>query len=296
MLSIELLREMGKIAGIGGISLGVFLLVITRVIKYLQSGRPNNVTRRDVFKLLKLIIVLSWTGGILGIVAYLIAPGPKPSPERDGADKYGLKVHSIKWINEYYPGGNFKGTIQYHVSNVSDYNVVDLLPDKARWFGWNIKDTFYAEIFYAKGDLDISSSLISKSERMDSDIVGKELPMTIYHWVPRIKPGIAPGDSLEYGVVIMTDSTERDAFTEQGSWTGMSSPFAADILACELVAPMGHKFQVMKYYAKDKTGVAIPNTEIPAPDTSNKSHIYWTVNNPIPGANYFLRIGISAED
>lgn len=60
-------ETIGKIAGIGGIALGVFLLLFRDVIR--KNIFPN-LTKLQAYKLFRLIVILVWTIALAGIVAW----------------------------------------------------------------------------------------------------------------------------------------------------------------------------------------------------------------------------------
>ena len=60
-------ETIGKIAGIGGIALGVFLLLFREVIR--KNIFPN-LTKLQAYKLFRLIVILVWTIALTGIVAW----------------------------------------------------------------------------------------------------------------------------------------------------------------------------------------------------------------------------------
>lgn len=60
-------ETIGKIAGIGGIALGVFLLLFREVIR--KNIFPN-LTKPQAYKLFRLIVILVWTIALSGIVAW----------------------------------------------------------------------------------------------------------------------------------------------------------------------------------------------------------------------------------
>ena len=65
---MEILQKLGTIAGIAGIGLGVFVILFREVIR--KSIFPN-LTKVQGYKLLRLILVLTWTIAILGILGWL---------------------------------------------------------------------------------------------------------------------------------------------------------------------------------------------------------------------------------
>ncbi len=67
-MELELLRTVGQIAGIGGISLGVFLLLFRDIIR--KKIFPQ-LTKQQGFHLLILISVLVWSIALSGIGAWV---------------------------------------------------------------------------------------------------------------------------------------------------------------------------------------------------------------------------------
>jgi nitrate reductase gamma subunit len=63
-----ILETVGKIAGLGGLALGVFLLLFRDVIR--KKIFPN-LTRSQAFRLLMLVLVLVWSVALAGIAAWV---------------------------------------------------------------------------------------------------------------------------------------------------------------------------------------------------------------------------------
>ena len=66
-VEVEVLEMVGKIAGIGGIALGVMLLLFRELIR--KSIFPT-LKKDDAYRLLKLMVVLVWSVAIAGIGAW----------------------------------------------------------------------------------------------------------------------------------------------------------------------------------------------------------------------------------
>ncbi len=78
-VEVEVLETVGKIAGIGGIALGVMLLLFRELIR--KSIFPA-LKKDDAYRLLKLMVVLVWSVAIAGIGAWAwVEVGAKPSGE-----------------------------------------------------------------------------------------------------------------------------------------------------------------------------------------------------------------------
>jgi|GEM_PF-5079040 len=104
-----ILETVGKVAGIGGIALGVLLILFRNVLR--KEVFPT-LTRDQAFKLIRLLLILVWSIALVGITAWLVAPmiGPpkiSPNPEANGSREPELDVErvpqstqvKVKWIN-----------------------------------------------------------------------------------------------------------------------------------------------------------------------------------------------------
>lgn len=76
-MEASLMRVVGQIAGIGGISLGVFLLLFRDIIRI--NIFPQ-LTKKQAFKLLLLISILVWSMALAGIGAWLWASNSSGTP------------------------------------------------------------------------------------------------------------------------------------------------------------------------------------------------------------------------
>lgn len=66
-MNAELLETLGKIAGIGGIALGVGLIVFREVIRKSVLGA---LSKDDAYRLVRLVAVFSWTIALAGMGAW----------------------------------------------------------------------------------------------------------------------------------------------------------------------------------------------------------------------------------
>ena len=72
------LESLGKVAGIGGIALGALVLMFRRSLAVTEG-----VNAKDRYRLVRLALVLSWSIGVLGIVAWAWgASSAKSAPAR----------------------------------------------------------------------------------------------------------------------------------------------------------------------------------------------------------------------
>lgn len=68
MFEADLLKYLGRIAGIGGISLGVFLILFREVIR--KKIFPS-LDKDAAYRLLRMVLLLTWTMALVGIIAWL---------------------------------------------------------------------------------------------------------------------------------------------------------------------------------------------------------------------------------
>jgi hypothetical protein len=84
----NLFKVLGQIAGIGGISLGVLLLVFRQVI---AKNVFSPLTREHSYKLLRLLIVLTFAIACIGIAAWIWSSRPvSPAQSQTWRDNYAL--------------------------------------------------------------------------------------------------------------------------------------------------------------------------------------------------------------
>lgn len=72
IMTLELLKTLGQIAGIGGIALGIFLILYRDIIR--KKIFPQ-LTKQQGFQLLILITVLVWSIALAGIGAWVSSNG-----------------------------------------------------------------------------------------------------------------------------------------------------------------------------------------------------------------------------
>lgn len=75
-METSVLKVVGQVAGIGGISLGVFLLLFREIIR--KNIFPN-LTKDQAYRLLRLISFYVWTVALAGIVAWVWSYGSTES-------------------------------------------------------------------------------------------------------------------------------------------------------------------------------------------------------------------------
>jgi len=66
----DVLKIVGQVAGIGGISLGVFLIIFKELIK--KNIFPS-LKKDHAYSLLRLILILTWSIAVIGIFAWLLS-------------------------------------------------------------------------------------------------------------------------------------------------------------------------------------------------------------------------------
>ena len=67
-IMVELLKAVGVVAGIGGITIGTFLILFREVIR---KKIFSTLTKSDSYRLMRWIIILVWSVALAGIIAYV---------------------------------------------------------------------------------------------------------------------------------------------------------------------------------------------------------------------------------
>jgi hypothetical protein len=68
MESVQLLKIFSEVAGIGGLGMGLFLLVVREVLK--KVNPPDRPSAKQFYLLLNRIILFSFILAVLGLVIY----------------------------------------------------------------------------------------------------------------------------------------------------------------------------------------------------------------------------------
>jgi hypothetical protein len=72
----SLIGFMGRIAGIGGLALGVFSLIFREVIRKIIFPK---LTATDAYRTIRLLLVLPFGIAVLGILAWIYTKGAQPT-------------------------------------------------------------------------------------------------------------------------------------------------------------------------------------------------------------------------
>ena len=77
----NLLKELGQIAGIGGIAVGVFLLLFRDVIR--KKIFPK-LTQRQAYRVILVFMILTWSVAIAGVAAWWVSSSKAATPTAEG--------------------------------------------------------------------------------------------------------------------------------------------------------------------------------------------------------------------
>jgi hypothetical protein len=225
--------------------------------------------------------------GIDASKIFLVAPLPQPPPSF-----YGLTFKKVVWKHHYLANnGDFRGEVEFFAENTSNNNVVRLPPHHAGWFGINmekpdVKTEIYGE---EKNAYIIMQSGFSESKEIRTDFDGRKRAGTFYGWEFNIGPPLPPQKSLHYGVIAETKGTELEAFTANGSFAGMATPYRVGEMTCEVYSPEGYKFKEKTHFVKDYAGIMKDFTGGPE-FMNNDTKIIWSVKNPDPNLQYLIKV------
>jgi len=104
-MELELFKAIGQVAGIGGISLGVVLILFRDVIK--KNIFPK-LTQDQAYKLLRLLIILTCSIGITGIIAWVY-----PSNNKNNSNSNNKQVLNIDDQDNLLKNGGFEDDYKF---------------------------------------------------------------------------------------------------------------------------------------------------------------------------------------
>ena len=118
-MDIEFLKVAGQIAGIGGLSIGAFLILFRDVIR--KNIFPN-LTKEQAYSLLRLIVVLVWSIAVFGIAAWTYAS----TIRRNDPNSINLS-HQVPQATSSIPvETEVSGQIRHGESIISGANILDV--------------------------------------------------------------------------------------------------------------------------------------------------------------------------
>lgn len=121
----EILKTVGKVAGIGGIAIGTFLILFREVIR---KNIFSKLTKADTYLLMRWIILLVWSVAIAGIIAYVYSSRLNQSgvliyqgSVRDAATRLPIKDAEVSFLGRKETAAektNDKGIFSFNLQTV----------------------------------------------------------------------------------------------------------------------------------------------------------------------------------
>ncbi len=103
-IDVEIINAVGQIAGIGGISLGIFLSLFKEIIKkivFLKFKIENEVL---LYKLLRLVIISVWSIAVIGIGAWVFSSNKETSEQNNAQNSTDIPKLKIDPVTTKAPG------------------------------------------------------------------------------------------------------------------------------------------------------------------------------------------------
>lgn len=125
------LQTVGQVAGVGGIALGVLLIIFRDVVR--KNIFPN-LAQVQAYRLMRLIIVLTFSIAALGIVAWVYVQ-PAPSGATRGVS---------------FPTDNPQEAIQKHLKLIDEERYTDAYSELAQEAHKRIQQAFFLEAFVSQ--------------------------------------------------------------------------------------------------------------------------------------------------
>lgn len=192
VMDLSILKTLGAVAGIGGLSLGVFLLLFRDIIR--KSVFPQ-LSQRDGFRLLRLIVILIFLISAAGLGAWVFStytPGPKPGPAprakafRILSAPNMAAVYNISGSYEVRPGQVILHVASGNMTLWSGYNQGPPMVMQTVQFGvcaatpegsWNI----YPRERSAETSIPLLGITLEKGKRDDIAAATVQVPLPITH-------------------------------------------------------------------------------------------------------------------
>lgn len=278
-------------------ALGFFFLALP-IVAYLAIKKAigeDTLARLLMGMLVVMAALLGVSLDFQQLRATLIGSASRPSPASCSVAAYGLTLEKLHVSHTYTFDAGFRGEWRYRVKNATSIPVRLLLPDQAGFFGKDFVNRSSAKLQSGGGFMQIDFESFDAVPQDVDTLDGRAHGATYLKWQPRIKPALPPGEELEYSVFLETDATERDAFSETGSYAGAATFFTTEELSMEFHAPDGFMFLDKGFVLHDRTG-AIVKQDVRAPTFSEDgSSIEWEVKAPIPSVMYLIRVVLVAR-
>ncbi|MBS1666693.1 MAG: hypothetical protein JST58_04880 [Bacteroidetes bacterium] len=153
----NIIEILGKIGGIGGALVGVFAIVVLEILK--KPSTP--LAPEKTYKLLRLIIYLSFTIAIVGVLCLIINPIKNTQQQLLHANGHiDDKNGPLENVNIYFENEQFK-----YSNNTGDFDFTTRKPeDPGKIFKFTFKKNGYQQIdtLIALPKLDIKIFMIAK--------------------------------------------------------------------------------------------------------------------------------------
>ncbi len=90
-MEIEILKTVGQIAGIGGLSLGIFFLLFKELIR--KNIFPK-IEKDDAYKLIILFSILIWSTAIIGLICWFMLEYKEKENRKNETDQ---TINTTSW-------------------------------------------------------------------------------------------------------------------------------------------------------------------------------------------------------
>ena len=197
---------------------------------------------------------------------------------------------SLDWrINEQ---GDFDGQFQYTLRNNSRLSIEILPQERIMWFSKPKKGKFKLSLSPDNSLTRVISGRNSIYRFLLSRITSKHT--YIVSWDNyAIDPPLEKNKEIKYTVHINTPRTERDAFTEEGTFAGISASIPIRNAKLSYSAPLSLRFNLLvPLLVVNDVGSRHPDEEarhkIPTLH-ANGSTIHWEISNLRAGLRYWFK-------
>lgn len=210
--------------------------------------------------------------------------------------KFPIYYKEVKHDWRLSADGDFHGNINFTIINSSNKQVTSLPFDNAYWLTTPKKIDIDFKV--KKGQ---KHNIKNYRHSIFNFFVSLFLNKTInaFQWSHEIDPPLMAGEEFSYDLIVDTPETEKDAFSDEGTYAGIPVVIPTKNAYLSYVAPIGYYFEILDpVILVDSSGNRYHEEEININHPKlnhNKSILTWAINNPLSNRRYWFKYKMCKE-
>lgn len=230
--------------------------------------------------------------GIPAILYFLAVGVEAPAIRRRIMDVTGIYYKRCEFNFSILSTGDFEGSFFYHVHNGGNEPIDEIPSEGWIWFDSPKEQDIQYRV--------LNDESAPKIRNLNSN--GHSIAKAIVSLISKspfelkfnysISPELRPGEDLKYEILVKTSGSEKEFFSDDGSYWGFPAIFPMEEVSLSMQAPSGYKIEVTKpviVWNADRTDNQ-PDKESSAPHpmlNSAENKLSWSLSNVGPGDRYW---------